>query len=186
MSEALVDPIVWIDLEMTGLEPESDVILEIACIVTDGQLATVVEGPDLVLYASDEELQRMPPVVVAMHGVSGLTQAVRESTVGVREAEREVLRFVREHVPVARVAPLGGNSIGTDRMFLRRYMPELHEHLHYRNIDVSTVKELARRWYPGLEDGRPEKNGGHRALADIRESIDELRWYRERVFRPQT
>lgn len=183
MSEPLADPIVWVDLEMTGLDPEHDVILEIACIVTDGSLETLVEGPDLVLYASDEELQRMPPVVVEMHGTSGLTKAVRESNVDVREAEREVLRFVRAHVPEVRTAPLGGNSIGTDRAFLRRFMPDLHDHLHYRNVDVSTVKELVRRWYPGLEDDKPEKGGGHRALADIRESIDELRWYRAKVFR---
>lgn len=190
MTAALKDPIVWVDLEMTGLDPESDVILEIAVIVTDGLLETVVEGPDLVLYATDEELQRMPPVVVEMHVSSGLTQVVRESKIDVREAEREVLAFLKQHVPEARTAPLGGNSIGTDRMFLRRHMPALEAHLHYRNVDVSTLKELVGRWYPGALQMRPEKNGGHRALADIRESINELRWYKDNVFRapqpPQT
>ena len=190
MAEALKDPIVWVDLEMTGLDPESDVILEIAVIVTDGQLETLIEGPDLVLYATDEELQRMPPVVVEMHASSGLTQVVRESKIDVRAAEREVLAFLEQHLPEARTAPLGGNSIGTDRMFLRRHMPALEAHLHYRNVDVSTLKELVGRWYPGALQMRPEKNGGHRALADIRESINELRWYKDNVFRapapPQT
>jgi len=190
VTEALKDPIVWVDLEMTGLDPETDVVLEIAVIVTDGSLETVIEGPDLVLYATDEELQRMPPVVVEMHGVSGLTKAVRDSKIDVREAQREALAFIRQHVPEARTAPLAGNSIGTDRMFLRKHMPELEAHLHYRNIDVSTLKELVGRWYPGALAQRPEKNGGHRALADIRESIAELRWYREHIFRkpeaPQT
>lgn len=180
--EPLKEPIVWVDLEMTGLDPEHDVILEIAVIVTDGLLEREIEGPDLVLHASDEQLGRMPPVVVEMHGLSGLTVAVRESSMDMRQAEGEVLRFVKEHVPTARTAPLGGNSIGTDRAFLRRHMPELEAHLHYRNVDVSTLKELVGRWYPGALDRRPEKKGGHRALADIRESINELRWYREHVF----
>lgn len=181
--EVLKDPIVWVDLEMTGLDPETDVILEIAVIVTDGLLKTMVEGPDLVLHATDEELRRMPPVVVEMHGLSGLTTAVRASKIDMREAEREVLAFVRRHVPEPRTAPLGGNSIGTDRAFLRRHMPALEAHLHYRNVDVSTLKELVGRWYPGALERRPEKQGGHRALADIRESINELRWYKENVFR---
>lgn len=182
MTEALKDPIVWVDLEMTGLDPDTDVILEIAVIVTDGMLDAVVEGPDLVVFATEEELQRMPPVVVEMHRASGLTTMVREATLDVAGAERQALDFIRQHVPEARTAPLGGNSIGTDRAFLRKHMPALEAHLHYRNVDVSTLKELVGRWYPGALDLRPEKNGGHRALADIRESINELRWYRDNVF----
>ena len=180
----LKDPIVWVDLEMTGLEPDSDVIIEIAVIVTDGQLDTVVEGPDIVIRATDEELSRMPPVVVEMHRASGLTEVVRTSEIDVRQAEQEALAFIKQHVPTVRTAPLGGNSIGTDRAFLRKHMPELEAYLHYRNVDVSTLKELVGRWYPGLLDERGEKQGGHRAMADIRESINELRWYREKVFRP--
>lgn len=180
----LKDPIVWVDLEMTGLEPDRDVIIEIAVIVTDGQLDTVVEGPDLVIRATDEELSRMPPVVVEMHRASGLTEVVRTSEIDVRSAEQEALAFIKQHVPTARIAPLAGNSIGTDRAFLRKHMPELEAYLHYRNVDVSTLKELVGRWYPGLLDERGEKQGGHRAMADIRESINELRWYREKVFRP--
>lgn len=180
---ALKDPIVWVDLEMTGLEPETDVIIEIAVIISDGSLEHLIEGPDLVIHATDEELGRMPKVVVEMHAASGLTDVVRAATMDVRTAEQEVLKFVKAHVPQARTAPLGGNSIGTDRMFLRRYMPGLEAYLHYRNVDVSTLKELVVRWYPGLLDTRPDKQGGHRALADIRESIAELAWYREQVFR---
>lgn len=180
----LKEPIVWVDLEMTGLEPDSDVIIEIAVIVTDGRLDTVVEGPDLVIRATDEELSRMPPVVVEMHRASGLTEVVRTSEIDVRRAEQEALAFIKQHVLAARTAPLGGNSIGTDRAFLRKHMPELEAYLHYRNVDVSTLKELVGRWYPGLLDERGEKQGGHRAMADIRESINELRWYREKVFRP--
>jgi len=184
VTEGLKDPIVWVDLEMTGLEPDSDVIIEIAVIVTDGALDTVVEGPDLVIRATDEELSRMPPVVVEMHRASGLTEVVRTSQIDVRSAEQEALAFIKQHVPLARTAPLAGNSIGTDRAFLRKHMPELEAYLHYRNVDVSTLKELIGRWYPGLLDERGEKQGGHRAMADIRESINELRWYREKVFRP--
>lgn len=183
MAEALKDPIVWVDLEMTGLDPDTDVILEIAVIVTDGMLDTVIEGPDLVVHATDEELKRMPPVVVEMHRTSGLTEMVRASTLDVTEAERQTLAFIKQHVPEVRGAPLAGNSIGTDRTFLRKHMPTLEAHLHYRNVDVSTLKELVGRWYPGALELRPDKNGGHRALADIRESINELRWYRDNVFR---
>jgi oligoribonuclease len=177
-------PLIWIDLEMTGLEPETEQIVEIAVIVSDGALAHLEEGPDLVLRAPDELLERMDPVVKEMHAESGLTELVRASELTVAEAEATVLEFVRRHVPEARSAPLAGNSIHADRAFLRRYMPELEAHLHYRNVDVSTVKELVRRWYPGLFEAAPAKAGGHRALADIRESIAELRWYREQVFRP--
>lgn len=175
-------PLVWIDLEMTGLDPDRDVIVEIAAIVTDGRLTEVVEGPDIVLGATEVALETMAPVVQEMHTASGLLDEIRASEVTVVEAEREVLDFVRAHVPKAGVAVLAGNSIHADRAFLRRYMPTLLEHLHYRLVDVSTVKELARRWHPQVLAAAPEKVGGHRALADIRESIAELRAYRETFF----
>lgn len=177
------DPLVWIDLEMTGLDVERDVIVEIAAIVTDGALETLVEGPELVVHAPDGALDAMVDVVRDMHAKSGLTAAVRASRLSVADAEAQVLEFVRAHVPTARTAPLAGNSISADRMFLHRYMPALESHVHYRNVDVSTVKELVRRWYPDTYAGRPAKEGDHRALADIRESIEELRYYRQAAFR---
>jgi oligoribonuclease len=179
---ALEQPLVWIDCEMTGLDPDTEVLVEIAVIVTDGQLDRVVEGPDLVISQPAEKLAAMADVVQEMHRSSGLTEAVAASTVTVAEAEQQVLAFVREHVPSARSAPLAGNSIHADRAFLARYMPALEAYVHYRNVDVSTVKELARRWYPEVLREAPEKHGGHRALADIRESIEELRWLRSVVF----
>lgn len=179
----LAHPLVWVDLEMTGLDPEVDAIVEIAVIVTDGRLERVEEGPDVVVAASEATLGRMAPVVAEMHAKSGLTEAIRASTVTVEEAERRVLDFVRGLVPKERTAPLAGNSVHSDRAFLRRHMPALEAYVHYRNVDVSTVKELARRWYPDAVRDAPKKGGGHRALADIRESIDELRHYRSAVFR---
>jgi oligoribonuclease len=180
----LEQPLVWIDLEMTGLDPASERIVEIAVIVTDGHLERLVEGPDLVIHAPDDVLAQMDDVVVEMHAGSGLTDEIRASELSIGQAEEQVLAFVRRFVPEPNTAPLAGNSVHADRAFLRRYMPELEAHLHYRNVDVSTLKELVRRWYPDLLETAPAKAGGHRALADIRESIDELRWYRERVFRP--
>jgi len=177
-------PLVWIDLEMTGLDPEVDAILEIAVIITDGWLDEIVEGPDLVVRADRAALESMAPVVREMHGVSGLTKAVGLSQLTAAEAERLVLEFVTAHVPEPGHAPLAGNSVHADRAFLRRHMPELEAWFHYRNVDVSTVKELARRWYPEVLENAPVKAGGHRALADIRESIEELRYLRESVFRP--
>ena len=179
----LTDPLVWVDLEMTGLDPEEHVIVEIAVIVTDGALETLVEGPDLIIHATDEELGRMDDFVTKMHRTSGLTKAAQESTLSVSEAEAQVMAFITEHVPEHRIGLLAGNSVHTDRMFLARYMPAIVDHLHYRIVDVSTVKELARRWYPDDLDDAPTKGGAHRALADIQESIEELRWFRERVFR---
>ena len=179
----LVDPLVWVDLEMTGLDPDHDRIVEIAVIVTDGTLEHLVEGPDLVLATSEESLGGMDAVVVQMHGNSGLTAAIRESTITVEAAEQEVLAFIAQHVPTARTAPLAGNSVHADRAFLRRYMPTLEAYVHYRNVDVSTVKELARRWYPEAVEAAPRKAGGHRALADIRESIEELRYWRTAIFK---
>lgn len=184
MSEqsGLAQPLVWIDLEMTGLDPETELIVEIAAIVTDGSLATMHEGPDLVIGAPEEVLHRMHPRVQQMHRKSGLAEEIRASDLTVAQAEAEVLAFVSAHVP-AGVAPLAGNSVHADRAFLRAYMPTLEAHVHYRNVDVSTVKELARRWYPDALESAPAKGGGHRALADIRESIAELQHYRSVMFR---
>jgi oligoribonuclease len=177
------DPLVWIDLEMSGLDPEEHVVVEIAVVVTDGRLEEVVEGPDLVIHQVDAALDQMEEVVRTMHQDSGLLDAIRRSDVTLAQAEEEALAFVRSHVPEPRVAPLAGNSIATDRMFLHRHMPKLEQHLHYRNVDVSTVKELVRRWYPQQFAAAPKKAGDHRALADILESIAELRYYRDSVFR---
>jgi oligoribonuclease len=171
------------DLEMTGLDPERDTIVEIATIVTDDDLGVVAEGPDLVIHHHEGVLARMGATVREMHAASGLLDQIRASSVDLEEAGRQTLAFIRTHAPEPRTVPLCGNSIGTDRRFLARYLPEIEEHLHYRSVDVSSVKELARRWYPEVLDGAPEKAGTHRALDDIRESIAELQYYRERVFR---
>jgi len=176
--------LVWIDLEMTGLDPQTCVIVEIATIVTDADLNVIAEGPDLVLHATDEQLASMVPVVHEMHRRSGLTAAIRESTVTVAEAEAQTLAFIREHCSKKGAHPLCGNTIGTDRQFLARHMRQIVDHLSYRTIDVSTIKELARRWYPARYQKRPRKGEGHRALKDIRESIVELRHWRESVFLP--
>ncbi len=170
------------DLEMTGLDPERHVIVEIATIITDDDLEVVAEGPDLVIHAPASDLAEMDQVVIDMHTSSGLLPAISASTVTLDEAGAATLAFIREHVPEARTIPLCGNSIGTDRRFLAKYLPEIEEHLHYRSVDVSTIKELARRWYPGVLSSVPRKATAHRALDDIRESIAELRFYRERLF----
>jgi oligoribonuclease len=176
-----VDALVWIDCEMTGLDLERDVLVEVACVVTDSELTITGEGIDLVIGAPAEILDNLVPVVHDMHTRSGLLEEIRACTRTVAEAEAEVLAYVQSLVPEARKAPLCGNSIATDRGFLTRYMPALDEHLHYRMIDVSSIKELARRWYPKAYYASPEKGGGHRALADIKESIEELRYYRAAV-----
>ncbi|MCW2693258.1 MAG: Exonuclease RNase and polymerase [Mycobacterium sp.] len=175
----------WIDCEMTGLRLDSDRLIEVAVVVTDGELAVLDEGIDLVIGAPEEALTAMVPVVQDMHAASGLTEAVRASTLTLAEAEQQVLAYIRRHVPEPRKAPLCGNSIATDRGFLARDMPELDDYLHYRMIDVSSIKELARRWYPRAYYHAPAKAGGHRALADILESIRELRYYRAALFVPQ-
>lgn len=176
--------LVWMDLEMTGLDPARHVIVEIATIVTDDDLAVVAEGPDLVVHQPAEALAAMEDVVRDMHTASGLLPAITASTTSLEEAGEATLAFIREHVPEARTVPLCGNSIGTDRRFLAAYLPMIEEHLHYRSVDVSTIKELTRRWYPGAIEAVPRKATAHRALDDIRESIEELRWYRDHVFRP--
>jgi oligoribonuclease len=171
------------DLEMTGLEPARHAVVEIATLVTDDELAIVAEGPDLVVACPPESLAGMDDVVRAMHTRSGLLAAIEASVVTLQEAGAQTLAFIKEHVPEARTVPLCGNSIGTDRRFLAHYLPEVEEWLHYRSVDVSTVKELARRWYPEAVKGAPQKAGGHRALDDIRESVAELRYYRETIFK---
>ncbi len=176
-------PLVWIDLEMTGLDPDNDVILEIACIVTDGSLEEIHEGPNLVIHATGDQLEGMVDIVTEMHTKSGLITDVPDSTTTAAQAERLVIEFIAEHVPEPFTAPLAGNSVHADRAFLRKYMPALNDYLHYRIVDVSTIKELARRWYPEAVEKAPKKQGDHRALADIRESIEELRYFRETVFR---
>jgi len=172
------------DLEMTGLDPVKDVIVEIATLVTDDDLNIVGEGPDLVIHQPDERLAGMEPIVVEMHTKSGLLEAIKTSTVTLEAAGAATLEFIKQYVPVQRTVPLCGNSIGMDRRFLDQYLPEIEHWLHYRSIDVSSVKELVKRWYPTLNHGRPYKAGTHRALDDIRESIAELRFYREHVFSP--
>ncbi len=175
--------LVWMDLEMTGLDHDRDVIVEIATIVTDDDLAIVAEGPDLVVHADEDALARMGDVVRTMHTSSGLLEQIRASSVDLTEAGAQTLAFIREHVSEPRTVPLCGNSIGTDRRFLAKWLPEIEEYLHYRSVDVSSVKELAKRWYPETVAKAPGKHGSHRALDDIRESIAELRYYREAVFR---
>ena len=172
-------PLVWIDLEMSGLDPDRHVILEIATIVTDGELNVIAEGPDLVIHAEEAALAAMDAWCTEHHGASGLSAAVRASTVSLAAAEAQTLAFLRAHCEAGR-SPLCGNSIGHDRRFLARHMPALAEFFHYRSVDVSSVKELVRRWYPALK--APAKQESHRALDDIRESIAELRFYREQVF----
>ncbi|MBI2170064.1 MAG: oligoribonuclease [Actinobacteria bacterium] len=168
---------------MTGLDLETDVIVEIAALATDNDLRTLDDGIDLVIHQPDEVLDRMGEVVRKMHTTSKLVDEIRESSLSLEDAGGSVLEYVKGHAPEAGTVPLCGNSIGVDRRFLARYLPELEEHLYYRSVDVSSVKELARRWHPDAYQHRPPKHGGHRALADLRESIAELAYYREAVFR---
>ena len=175
--------LVWMDLEMTGLDHTTDVIVEIATLITDDELEIVAEGPDLVVHQSDEVLAAMNDVVTEMHTASGLLDEIRSSTLGLDEAGRLTLEFIREHCPDAGTVPLCGNSIGTDRRFLAAYLPEIESHLHYRSVDVSSIKELARRWSPEVLQQAVRKPNSHRALDDIRASVDELRLYRDLLFR---
>lgn len=173
----------WMDLEMTGLDPNRHVIVEIATLITDDGLEVVAEGPDIVVRASEEDLAAMDDVVRAMHTRSGLLEAIRASDVDLVEAGRATMDFLRAHIPEPGSVPLCGNSIGTDRRFLARWLPEIDQYLHYRSIDVSTVKELARRWYPDALAAQPKKVGSHRAMGDVLESVAELVYYRNAIFR---
>lgn len=178
------DKLVWVDCEMTGLSLQDDALIEIAALVTDYDLNVLGEGVDLVIKPPQAALEQMNEVVTDMHTTSGLLEEL-DSGLSVREAEEQVLEYVRQFVPEPRKAPLAGNSIGTDRGFIARDMVELENWLHYRVVDVSSIKELARHWFPRAYFAAPEKGGAHRALADIRESIDELRYYRRAVFTPE-
>ncbi|GLX97848.1 oligoribonuclease [Herbidospora sp. NBRC 101105] len=178
------DLLVWIDCEMTGLDVGRDALVEVACVVTDGELNQLDQGVDVVIKPPPEALEQMSEIVRTMHTASGLLEALAGG-VTLAEAEAIVLEYIRGHLPEPKKAPLCGNSIATDRSFLARDMPVVDNHLHYRMIDVSSIKELARRWYPRVYFASPEKQGGHRALADITESIRELRYYRATVFVPQ-
>ena len=180
MSEKLV----WIDCEMTGLDVVNDALIEVAVLVTDGDLNVLGDGVDVLITPTDEQLANMGDFVREMHTKSGLLDDLASGTT-IEEATRLAMEYIRAHVPAARKAPLAGNTIGTDRMFLARDMPELEQWVHYRNVDVSSIKELARRWYPRVLYQAPAKSGNHRALADIQESIEELRYYREALFVPQ-
>lgn len=176
-------PLIWIDMEMSGLDPERHRILEIATIVTDGDLSVIAEGPQLVVHQSDEVLDAMDEWCTRHHGASGLSEAVRASTVSEAEAERLTLEMLRQYTQPG-ASPLCGTAVFQDRRFIARYMPELFDFLHYRLVDVASVRELARRWYPDLRP--PARKDEHRARQDIRESIEELRFYRGELFREST
>jgi len=178
------DRLVWIDCEMTGLDIETDALIEVACLVTDAELRLLDAGIDLIIKPPAEAVDQMSDVVRTMHTTSGLL-ADLSGGVSLAEASEAVLSYVKQHVAEPRKVPLCGNSIATDRWFIARDMPELDAYLHYRMIDVSSIKELARRWYPRAYFASPSKHGGHRALADITESVQELRYYREAIFVPQ-
>jgi oligoribonuclease len=172
----------WMDLEMTGLDPGRHVVVEIATLLTDDELEPIAEGPDIVVHATPDQLMQMDDVVRSMHTRSGLLAAIQTSTLSVADAGAQTLDFLREHIGQPRSVPLCGNSIGTDRRFLAAHLPEVEEFLHYRSIDVSSVKELCRRWFPDALARAPAKAEAHRALDDIRESIAELAYYRSAIF----
>jgi oligoribonuclease len=180
----MADVLVWLDMEMTGLEPDRERIIEVATILTDGNLTEIATGPDLVIHQDDAVLAAMDDWNKSHHGSSGLVARVKESTVTEADAEAQTLAFINAHVGAKDRPVLAGNSIHQDRRFIRRYMPALEKRLHYRMVDVSTIKELARRWYPAIVAKQPSKRETHRALDDIRESLDELRFYRQHVFAP--
>ena len=176
--------IVWMDMEMSGLDPDKERILEVAVLVTDAELNVVAEGPNLIVHQPDEVLAAMDEWNTRHHGQSGLTKRVRESTVDEAQVSAALLEFLGAHTE-KRKAPLAGNSIHQDRRFVARYLPEVEDWLHYRNVDVSTIKELAQRWYPKQHAGRPPKRGSHRAMDDLMESIEELKYYRAALFLPR-
>ncbi len=174
----------WIDLEMTGLDLERHVIVEIATLVTDDNLEVIYEGPDLVISTTEEQLGQMDEVVYKMHSESGLLDAIKKSTLSLEDAAEQTLAFLKQHVPGDTKIPLCGNSIGVDRRFLNQYLPELENFFHYRSIDVSTIKELSKRWFPKVYYKAPKKTSAHRALDDIIESVEELRYYKKILFHP--
>ncbi len=174
--------LVWIDLEMTGLDPKRHTIVEIATLVTDDDLNILEEGPDLVISASEQQLEEMEAVVINMHTKSGLVDEIRQSTISMQAATELTLQFIKKHISSPRSVPLCGNSIGTDRRFLAEYMPEIENFLHYRSVDVSSIKELGRRWFPEIIKNAPSKSRGHRAMDDIKESVVELQFYRDNLF----
>ncbi|KAM5131900.1 oligoribonuclease, mitochondrial-like [Mantella aurantiaca] len=182
MSRSMEQRMVWVDLEMTGLDIKKDHIIEMACIITDPELNILAEGPNLIIKQPDELLDGMSEWCKEHHGKSGLTQAVRDSKISLPQAEYEFLSFIRQNTPPG-VCPLAGNSVHVDKVFLNKYMPQFIRHLHYRIVDVSTIKELCRRWYPVEYEYAPKKASSHRALDDIRESIKELQFYRENIFK---
>ncbi|XP_023680422.1 small fragment nuclease [Paramormyrops kingsleyae] len=185
LSEDMTQRLVWVDLEMTGLDIEKDKIIEMACIITDSDMNVLAEGPNLIINQSDELLDSMSDWCKEHHGKSGLTQAVRDSKISLQQAEYEFLSFVRQHTPPGH-CPLAGNSVHADKKFLDKYMPQFMHHLHYRIIDVSTIKELCRRWFPIEYKLAPQKKASHRALDDIQESIKELQYYKANVFKTET
>ena len=173
--------LVWIDCEMTGLNPDTECLVEIAAVITDTELNVMDEGIDLVIKPRAGTVEAMGDYVRKMHTDSGLINEF-EAGLELEDAEAQVLEYIKKYIPTAKTTPLAGNTISTDRLFISKYMPKLDDHLHYRNIDVSTIKELAKRWYPRAYFQAPKKDGGHRALADILESIEELKYYRQSVF----
>ncbi len=176
------DVLVWLDMEMTGLDAERERVIEIATILTDGQLTEIAVGPELVIHQPDEILNAMDDWNKSHHGASGLVARVKESTISEADAEAQTIAFINQHVSAKERPVLAGNSIHQDRRFIRRYMPALEKRLHYRMVDVSTIKELGRRWFPQAIARMPQKKETHRALDDIRESIDELRYYKQQLF----
>ncbi|XP_072281548.1 oligoribonuclease, mitochondrial [Pyxicephalus adspersus] len=182
MSQSMEQRMVWVDLEMTGLDIKKDHIIEMACLITDHELNIIAEGPNLIIKQPDELLDGMSDWCKQHHGKSGLTQAVRDSKISLPQAEYEFLSFIRQNTPPG-VCPLAGNSVHVDKVFLNKYMPQFMRHLHYRIVDVSTLKELCRRWYPVEYERAPKKQCSHRALDDITESIKELKFYRENIFK---
>lgn len=180
---SLLHPLVWIDLEMTGLDEDTDQILQIACIITDGRLNNIIEGEEIAINHPEEVLENMNEWCIKVHGENGLTQACRDSTVTIAEAEQRVLAFIQEHIPEPGSSHIAGNSVHADVAFLKRHMPRIIDHLHYRIVDVSSVAEICRRWFPRQHNRRPKKKFNHTALSDIKESIAQLKYYKNTIFK---